>query len=60
MQSEPFKSLRIDVDKNIYEVNGRDVSKSGYYLNLVFEHGEWSLIITEDQIYNTSNHDVKV
>lgn len=56
---EKLKSVHIDVDKGIYEVNGRDVSKSGSYLNLTFEKGTWSLEITEDTIYTTSDHIIK-
>lgn len=54
-RKEQLKSLHIDVDKNIYEVNGRDISSSGKYLELTFENGEWSLMITEDTIYNTND-----
>lgn len=56
---EKLESLCIDVEKGIYKVNGRDVSKSGKYLNLIFEDGNWSLIISEDTFYNTSDHVIK-
>lgn len=55
---EELKSLHIDVEKEIYQVNGRDISKSGKYLRLIFENGEWSLMITEDTFY-TSDHGIK-
>lgn len=53
---EKLKSLHIDVEKGIYEVNGRDISKSGKSLKLTFENGEWSLMITEDSLFSTSDH----
>lgn len=56
---EKFESVHIDVDKNIYKVNGRDISKSGRYLELTFENGHWSLMISEDTLYNTSDQSVK-
>lgn len=56
MKIERLDSLRIDVKKDIYEVNGRDISKSGKYLNLVFKEGNWTLMISEDTVYSTSVH----
>lgn len=59
MVKEKLKSLYIDTEKEIYEVNGRDISKSGKYMNLTFENGEWSLVITEDTLFTTGDHNVK-
>ena len=59
MNKEELKTLEIDVDRNIYKVNGRDISNSGYYMNLTFEHGTWSLMIKEDKLYSTSDHNIK-
>lgn len=53
---EKLQSLNIDVEKGIYKVNGRDISKSGKYLKLTFENGVWSLMITEDNIFSTNDH----
>lgn len=52
--AEQFHSIRIDVDNGIYEVNGRNVSETGKYLNLTFEKGMWSLMISEDHLFNTA------
>ena len=57
-RKEAFSSLVIDIDKGIYEVNGRDISKSGKELHLDFKDGEWSLAITEDVIFS-SDHTAK-
>ena len=52
--AEQFHSIHIDVDNGIYEVNGRNVSETGKYLNLTFEKGMWSLVISEDRFFNTA------
>lgn len=52
MKPEELKSLHIDIEKGIYEVNGRDVSDKGTYMNLIFEDGSWSLMITENNFYS--------
>lgn len=49
-QKEILKSIHIDVDKGIYEVNGEDISADTSYLNLTFEAGVWSLMITRDTV----------
>lgn len=54
---EKFESLHIDINKGIYEVNGRDVSKSGKNMKLTFEDGKWTLEISEDSFF-TSNEKV--
>lgn len=55
---EKLKSVHIDVERDIYEINGRDISASGKFLSLTFENGKWSLMISEDVIYNISDQDV--
>lgn len=53
---EKLKTLHIDVDKGIYELNGRDISKTGTRLLLLYENGEWSLELDETSSYHTSDH----
>ena len=53
-----FRSVNIDLEKGIYEVNGRDISKSGKELHLCFEYGSWSLVVSEETIYS-SDHKIK-
>nr|DAP78050.1 MAG TPA: hypothetical protein [Caudoviricetes sp.] len=60
MKIEELKSLHIDVEKNIYEVNGRDISQSGKYFNLVFEDGTWTLVVSEDTGYSTNAHSITI
>lgn len=50
-QKEILKSIHIDVDNGIFEVNGEDISADTSYLNLIFEAGVWSLVITRDTVY---------
>lgn len=56
MLKRELKSLVIDVEKGIYEVNGRDVKESGCALTASYENGKWSLTITEETIYTVSDH----
>lgn len=56
---EKFESLHIDINKGIYEVNGRDVSKSGKNMNLTFEDGVWTLEISEDSFFASNNEAIK-
>ena len=56
---EKFESLHIDINKGIYEVNGRDVSKSGKNMNLTFEDGEWTLEISEDSFFASNDEAIK-
>lgn len=60
MKMEKLDSLYIDVKEDIYEVNGRDISQSGKYLNLVFKDGAWTLVISEDTAYSTSAHSIAI
>ncbi len=53
---EELKTLHIDVDKGIYEVNGRDISETGTRLQVAYENGEWSLELDETSAYSTSDH----
>lgn len=52
---EELKSLVLDIENGIFTVNGRDISESGKELHLDFEDGNWSLMISEDHIYSTSD-----
>lgn len=54
MRVEQFKSIHIDLQKGIFEVNGRDISKSGHKLSLECSNGEWTLVVSEDTLYTTN------
>lgn len=61
MVIKKLESVHIDVKNGIghVEVNGNDISSNGSYLNLTFENGEWSLMTTRDEVYSTSDREVK-
>lgn len=53
---EELKTFHIDVDKGIYEVNGKDISKTVTRLQLTYENGKWSLELDETSVYSTRDH----
>ncbi len=59
MQVEKLQTLEFDVEKNIYRINGRDISSSCHEVNLSFENGTWSLLISEKRLYTTSDLPIK-
>ena len=61
MKVRKLESVHIDVKDGIghVEVNGKDISSNGIYLNLTFENGDWSLMTTKDEIYSTSDSKTK-
>jgi len=42
-----LKTVNIDADKGIFEVNGIDISKTCHEFYLYFEDGEWFMAIEE-------------
>lgn len=54
METQKLKSVIIDVEKGIYEVNGKSIASGCSELTLEFKEGKWSLALTEDSIYSTS------
>ncbi len=61
MKVKKLETLKINFEKGKakVEVNGEDISSNGSYLNLIFENGEWSLMTTRDEVYSTSDRDIK-
>lgn len=54
-KTEPLETVEINVKNGVYKVNGRDISETGFYFNLTFEDGIWSLMIRENTLYSTSD-----
>ena len=50
-KSKKLKTLLIDIENGIYQLNGEDIGETVHDLNLVFENGEWSLEIEETKTY---------
>ena len=48
-----FKSIHIDTEKGIYQLNGENVQRVRH-LELEFENGKWSLLVTKDELYKQS------
>lgn len=57
-KTENLKSIIIDVEKGIYEVNGEDIGKDTSELHLDFENGVWSLAVTRDMQFTTSDKQI--
>lgn len=50
VERKPFKSIHIDTEKGIYLLNGEEVSMVSR-IDLEFNNGKWSLLITRDELY---------
>lgn len=57
MVIKKLKSLKVNMKNGVakVEVNGENISPNGSYLNLTFENGEWSLMVSKDEVYSTSD-----
>ena len=49
---EPLKSLLIDVENDRYELNGKPMEGISR-LDIDFDNGKWTLLITRDEFYQT-------
>ena len=50
--SKELKSIHMDLDKKIFELNGKRLEKCSF-LNIRYENGIWSVEITKDEIYKS-------
>ena len=50
VERKSFKSIHIDTEKRIYLLNGEEVPMVSR-INLEFNNGKWSLLITRDELY---------
>ncbi|WP_347256353.1 hypothetical protein [Anaerostipes sp. PC18] len=50
--SKELKKIHVDLDKNIFELNGKRLEKCSF-LNIMYENGIWSVEITKDEIYKS-------
>lgn len=50
VERKPFKSIHIDIEKEIYLLNGEKVPMVSR-IDLEFNNGKWSLLITRDELY---------
>lgn len=56
---EKFRSVHIDIEKEIYEINGEKIPDRCSEFSLEFENGEWSLMITTSKSYTNSGQVIK-
>ncbi len=54
---EPLKSLLIDVENGRYELNGKPMEGISR-LDIDFDNGKWTLLITRDEFYQTAPKEV--
>lgn len=59
-RQEKLQSLHISMEnrRGVCKVNGKDISNSVNHLELTFDNGEWSLMISEDALYTTNDQKV--
>jgi len=51
VEVKEFKTLEIDVSKGVYRLNGETIDGLVSRLDLEFDNGKWSLLITKDEFY---------
>lgn len=61
MVIKKLKSLKVNMKNGVakVEVNGENISPNGSYLNLTFENGEWSLMVSKDEVYSISDQNLR-
>lgn len=50
VERKKLKSLEIDLEKNIYKLNGEDMEFVSR-IDISYNNGEWTLFLTRDEIY---------
>lgn len=50
---EEFKNIHIDLSKKIFQLNGKNLNRVSK-LELTFENGKWSLLISKDGNYESA------
>lgn len=50
VERKKFESLTIDIEKNIFSLNGEDMNGVSR-LDIDFDNGRWTLLVTKDEIY---------
>lgn len=57
---EEFKSVHIDLEKKIFEVNGERIPKKCVRLSIWFDNGDWSLEMSEELVTEYTANDQKI
>lgn len=59
VEMKELKSLIIDVENKRYLLNGKEMAGISH-LDLDFDNGKWTLLITKDEMYQTTPDATKV
>lgn len=51
MLSNEFKSIHIDLENNIYKINGQDMDEGIFYLKIEFDGEGWVVEQSSDKFY---------
>lgn len=50
VERKPFKSIHVDLEKGVFLINGEALPMVSR-IDLEFNNGKWSLLVTRDEIY---------
>lgn len=50
VERKQLKSLEIDLEKNIYKLNGENMAFVSR-IDISYNNGEWTLFLTRDELY---------
>lgn len=50
VERKPFKSIHVDLEKGVFLINGEALPMVNR-IDLEFNNGKWSLLITRDELY---------
>lgn len=53
LEQKKFKSIHIDLDKDIFELNGKEMKKYVFGLIFEFDGTEWSLSMDSKDFYSS-------
>lgn len=56
VERKKLESLEIDLEKNIYKLNGEDM-KFVSRIDISYNNGEWTLFLTKDEVYSQTVSD---
>lgn len=59
MLSNEFKSIHIDLENNIYKINGQDMDEGIFYLKIEFDGEGWVVEQSSDKFYSGQVKDPK-
>lgn len=56
VERKKLESLEIDLEKNIYKLNGEDMEFVSR-IDISYNNGEWTLFLTKDEVYSQTVSD---